>query len=118
MSYEVTGKLIEKYDEQQVNETFKKREFVIEVSSYNNSSSFTDYLKFQLVQDKCNLLDKFDLFDTVRVQFNLKGRRWEKDGNIMYFNILDAWRIDKNEDAQSRPFADDIVVPDGEDVPF
>lgn len=118
MSYEITGKLIEKYEEQQVNEAFKKREFVIEVSSFNNSSSYTDYIKFQLVQDKCAILDKFELNDAVRVHFNLKGRRWEKDGNVMYFNILDAWRLDKNEDAQSRPFANDIVVPDDQDVPF
>ena len=32
MSLEVTGKLVVKYDTQQVNDRFKKREFVIEIA--------------------------------------------------------------------------------------
>lgn len=118
MSYEIVGLLVEKFDEQQVNETFKKREFVIEVSSYNNASTYTDFLKFQLVQDKCGLIDGFEVGTSLKVHFNLKGRRWEKEGNKMYFNMLDAWRIEKNDGQSSSSFDDDIVVAENEDVPF
>jgi hypothetical protein len=118
MSFDVTGKLVEKFDEQQVNDTFKKREFVIEVNSYNNASTYTDYLKFQLVQDKCSLIESFSVGSQVKVHFNLKGRKWEKDGNTMYFNMLDAWRIENDTDQEARPFDDGIVVPENEDVPF
>jgi hypothetical protein len=52
------------------------------------------------------------------VHFNLKGRKWEKDGNTMYFNMLDAWRIENDTDQEARPFDDGIVVPENEDVPF
>ena len=41
MAFEITGKLIEKYNEVQVSDTFKKREFVIEKQENN----FTDFIK-------------------------------------------------------------------------
>ena len=41
MSYEIEGKLIEKFDTVEISETFKKREFVIETSSNANCSVYT-----------------------------------------------------------------------------
>ena len=95
MAFELSGKLIEKFDTQQVSEKFKKREFVIEKEDNNGGMVFTDIIKFQLVQDKCGMLDPFALHDELKVSFNIKGSRWEKEGRVSYFTNLDAWRIEK-----------------------
>jgi len=94
MSLEVTGKLIVKSDTQQVNERFKKREFVLELAEEINGNVYTNYAKLQLVQNKCELLDKFNEGDSVKVSFNIKGNRWEKDGKVNFITNLDAWRIE------------------------
>ena len=76
MSFELTGKLIEKFDVVQVSDTFRKREFVIEKTENQGGMEFTDHIKFQLTQDRCNLLDNLNLQDEIRVNFNIRGRRW------------------------------------------
>ena len=61
MNFNLQGKLIERYDTIQVTESFKKREFVVETSENNGGREFTEQIKFQLTQDKCDLLDNFKL---------------------------------------------------------
>jgi len=94
MSLEVTGKLAVKYDTQQVKESFKKREFVLEISEEINGNVYTNFAKLQLVQAKCDILDRFNVGDQIKVSFNLKGNKWEKDGKVNYITNLDAWRIE------------------------
>jgi hypothetical protein len=94
MSYEITGKLIAKYDTVQRTETFKTREFVIEKSEDIGGRVITNYVKFQSVQDKTALLDRFNIGDDIKVQFNIKGTRWNKSGVDNYITNLDAWRIE------------------------
>lgn len=94
MSLEVTGKLHVKYETQQVSDKFKKREFVMELSEEINGNIYTNYAKMQLVQNKCDILDRFKEGDLIKVSFNLKGNRWERDGKVNYITNLDAWRIE------------------------
>jgi Domain of unknown function (DUF3127) len=94
MSYEITGKLIAKYDTVQRTETFKTREFVIEKSEDIGGRVITNYVKFQSVQDKTALLDRFNIGDDIKVQFNIKGTKWNKSGVDNYITNLDAWRIE------------------------
>lgn len=93
MAFELTGKLVEKFDTQNVSEKFKKREFVIEFRD-NPNSSFTEFIKFQLTQDRCNLIDNFQVGQDLKIWFNLRGRKWEKDGNVSYFTNLEGWKIE------------------------
>src|ERR1043165_8728501 len=95
MNLEITGKLVEKYDTQTVNDRFRKREFVIEVTEEVNGSAFTNYAKMQLVQNKTDIIDRFQMGDMLRVNFSIKGNRYERDGKVSYFSNLDAWRIEK-----------------------
>ena len=121
MSFEITGTLIEKYDEAQISSKFKKREFVIEKKENSNGFEFTDYIKFQLTQDKCSLLDAFAPGEEIKVNFNLRGRRWEKDGNISYFTNLEAWKIEKiannlSDNISTSEFpGDDVPLPEEND---
>ncbi|MBN2236955.1 MAG: DUF3127 domain-containing protein [Bacteroidales bacterium] len=96
MSFEISGKLIEKYDTQVISDRFKKREFVIEKKdSTPNGFEFVETIKFQLTQEKCEGLDPFAIGEDITVQFNIKGKRWEKNGQVSYFNNLDAWKVEK-----------------------
>ena len=90
MSFDIQGKLYEVFEEQQVSEKFRKREFVLEIPD----GSFTQYCKFQLTQDKCNLVDQFKPGDEVKVTFNLTGKPFTKNGQTMYFTNLQAWRVE------------------------
>ncbi len=105
MSLEVTGKLLVKSDAQQVSEKFKKREFVVELVEDINGSTYTNFGKFQLVQSKCEILDRFNVGDTVKVSFNVKGNSYvdKKDGITKYITNLDAWRIEGVQAQQSAP---------------
>ncbi len=94
MAFEIQGKLIEVYKVQQRSETFKTREFVVETSEENNGRVFTSYIKFQCVQDRTAMCDKFVIGDTVKVHFNLRGSKWSKDGKDNYITNLDAWRME------------------------
>ena len=100
MNLEITGKLLVKYDTQQVSEKFKKREFVLELADDINGNTYTNYAKMQLVQAKCDIIDRFNVGDQVKVSFNIKGSRYERDGKESYFTNLDAWRIEAAGAAQ------------------
>ncbi len=95
MSYELTGKLIAKYEVIQRSPTFKLREFAVEKTADIGGKSITNYVKFQCVQDKTNIIDKINIGDEIKISFNIKGSKWEKDGKISYFTNLDAWRIEQ-----------------------
>jgi len=90
MSFDVQGKLHEIFDEQQVSDKFRKREFVLEIPD----GSYTQFVKFQLTQDKCNVLDQYKIGDDVKVAFNLSGKPFTKNGTTMYFTNLSAWRVE------------------------
>ncbi len=95
MSYELSGKLLEKFETIQRTETFKIREFVVEKSEEVNGKTITNLIKFQSVQDKTAIIDKVNAGDEIKVHFNIRGSKWEKDGRVSYFNNLDAWRIEQ-----------------------
>mmetsp|Transcript_16615 Transcript_16615/g.38162 ORF Transcript_16615/g.38162 Transcript_16615/m.38162 type:complete len:100 (-) Transcript_16615:406-705(-) len=88
----VTGRLVEIHATQQVSDTSRKRLFVIE---YVENPQYPEYFSLELTQDRCDLLDDFQLGQAVRVSFHLKGRRWmNPEGGSMYFNVLQAWSVE------------------------
>ncbi|MCW3085081.1 MAG: hypothetical protein JWP12_2447 [Bacteroidetes bacterium] len=88
---DITGILKVKTEAQQVSDKFRKREFVLT----DNSSQYPQHVSFQLTQDKCSLLDQYNVGDEIKVHFNLRGREWTSPkGEVKYFNTLEAWRIE------------------------
>ncbi len=126
MSYELTGKLIAKSDTVQRTATFRTREFVIEKTEDIGGRMITNYAKFQCVQDKTSMPDRFSIGETVKVYFNIKGTKWEKNGQVNYITNLDAWRMETVNLQQQEPVvnatddnAGEIPVPaPGDDLPF
>tara|TARA_R110002020_G_scaffold412788_2_gene622334 strand:+ start:782 stop:1141 length:360 start_codon:yes stop_codon:yes gene_type:complete len=115
--FEIKGKLIEKFDEVQVSDKFKKREFVIETStSGSDGTIYTEEVKFQLVQNNCDKLNNANIGDNVDVKFNIKGRRWEKDGKTSWFTNLDAWYVNSVGSATTQ--APQQTEDSGDKLPF
>ena len=76
---------------QVISEKFSKRNFVITTEN----DKYPQDIEFQLIQDKCNLLDGIGVGSILEVSFNLRGREWTSPaGEVKYFNTLEAWKID------------------------
>jgi len=86
MSFELEGKLVKKFDIERKKESFQTREFVV----LDESSQYPQYIKFQLVQDRCEIIDNMDENTMVKVYFDLRGREWQGK----YFTNLQAWRVE------------------------
>lgn len=91
--YTLKGELKVIGDVEQISDSFKKREFVV----LDASGQYPQTISFQAVQDRTDLLDKLKPGDNVEVTFFLRGREWTnpKDGEVRYFNSLDAWKVEK-----------------------
>lgn len=96
MAFEISGKIVAIYDTVQRTETFKTREFAIETSEENAGRVFTSYAKFQTTQDRTSILDRVNIGDNVKVNFNIRGTKWVKDGRENYITNLEAWRIESS----------------------
>lgn len=119
MSYEVTGKLIAKYDTVERTPTFKTREFVLEHTQQISGRDITNYIKMQCVQDRTTMVDRFNIGDMVKVFFNLRGSKWSRDGKENYITNLDAWRMESGaaQDGAGAPPTMDAVPFDNETNP-
>lgn len=96
---QIIGTVYRIFETQQINPTFRKREFVVE---YSENPNYPQFIKFEAIQEKCDDLNNFQLGDRVEVSFNLKGRKWINQQNQeVFFNTLDAWRIVKLDNASS-----------------
>ncbi len=87
MAFEVTGKLHRVFPTEQKSASFQAREFVLEVPDGN----YPQLIKFQAVQERCNILDNYNEGDQIKVSFDLRGREW----NGKYLTNLNAWRIER-----------------------
>ncbi len=125
----IKAKLLEKSETQQISASFKKREFVVE---YSENPQYPEFVKFELIQDKCDLIDAVQPGQEMEIYFNLKGRKWtDPKGEVKYFNSLQAWKIERTNDVASQaPSAPDksglenqkepewLQANDDDDLPF
>lgn len=106
----ISGKLVEVFDIVKIKESFQKREFVLE---YASNPKYPEVIKFELVQDKCALLDGFKVGQDLSVDFDLRGRKWtDRNGVVKYFNTLQAWRLSAGRDAEGGGPDDEGAPPD------
>ena len=88
---EITGKIRIINFEQQVSATYKKRELVI-----TTNESYPQHILIEFAQDKCSILDNYNVGDDVKVAINLRGREWvNPSGETKYFNQIQGWSINK-----------------------
>jgi len=103
MGYKAEGKIEKIFESEQKSASFTAREFVIEVAD----GQYPQMVKFQLVQDKCSLVDDYSEGDQVEVEFDLRGREW----NGKYFTNLQAWRISRAGESGGQGPQDESAKP-------
>jgi len=87
------GKVVKILPARQVSETFKVRDIWIEEPADN--PDYNQVVKVQFTQDKCGLLDQYQIGQEVMINFNITGRRSSQVGPTtenIYTNIQ-GWRI-------------------------
>ena len=104
---------------QNVTETFKKRELIVE---YAENPQYPEYIKFEAIGDKVNLFDNLAIGQEVEVFFNLRGRPWtDKNGKTAYFNSLIVWKIKAGAQGSQPQYAPPVDInsaPQDDDLPF
>ena len=105
---------------------FKKRDVVV-----TTDEQYPQHILVQFVQDKCDLLNNYQVGDAVKIDINLRGREWTNpQGEMVYFNTIQGWRIGKVQaEAAANPVAPmpaaeafapatDFKEEDHDDLPF
>lgn len=124
MSLQAKGVLHAKFDTQDVSASYKKREFVLMIAE---NPQYPQYVSFQLSQEKCVLIDSYQLGSMVEVHFNLRGRAWTNpQGETKYFNTIEAWKLNivgaesaSAPSAVTAPVITDLAKEsDSDDLPF
>ncbi len=95
---EVQGSIKVIGEVQEISATFKKRELVV-----STDEQYPQTLSIEFIQDKTDLLNKFEIGQNVKVGINLRGREWEnpQTKEIKYFNSIQGWRIELLENSNS-----------------
>ena len=104
---------------------FRKREVVI-----TTEEQYPQHILVEFIQDKCDLLNSYQVGQDVKIGINLRGREWvNPEGQTKYFNSIQGWRIEVSENPISSemppmPPAPAFDPPEGEanevdeDLPF
>ncbi len=105
---------------------FRKRELVI-----TTEEQYPQHILIEFVQDKCELLNDYQVGQQVKVSINVRGREWvNPQGETKYFNSLQGWRIENLVNEQQAPElppvppmdafepANDFKEEDHDDLPF
>jgi single-strand DNA-binding protein len=82
---EIMGKIKLINDIQTFDSGFQKREFVV-----TTQEQYPQDVKFEVVKDKCSLLDRFPAGSDVKVHFNIRGNEY----NGKYYVNLQMWKIE------------------------
>lgn len=105
---------------------FRKRELVI-----TTEEQYPQSIMVEFVQDKTDLLNNYQVGQSIKVSINLRGREWvNPQGETKYFNSIQGWRIEnlqqeeQSENIPPVPPADafepvkDLNEEDYDDLPF
>ena len=93
MSNKVTGTVAHIGAVNQITETFKKRDLVLNVQE----GQFENINAFELHQDRCSLGDNIAVGEEVTVSYNIKSNEFKG----RYYTTLVAWKIESEGTAQA-----------------
>lgn len=119
--YEAAGKIKVIFETQTFPSGFSKREFVV-----TTESKYPQDLKFEVVKDKCGMLDNFKEGNDVVVNFDVRGNEY----NGKYYVNLSCWKLsggtgggsnnEYSQESPAEPSAEDLRKTDDfdDDIPF
>ncbi len=84
--YEASGKIKLISDTQNFPSGFSKREFVVTTGD----GKYPQDLKFEMVKDKCAILDDYKEGSDVKVNFDIRGNEY----NGKYYVNLSCWKLE------------------------
>ena len=101
------------------NNGFTKRQFVLKATGPEENTNYPNYIALELIKEKCNLLDQFNIGDELEVSFNISGRLWQGQGKPeQCFTNLQAWKINQVIQANEQSKKSNIAQPNtNQDVP-
>lgn len=89
----VIGKIKVINETQNVSSSFKKRELVV-----TTNEQYPQDILIEFTQDKCDILNNYNVSQDVVVSINLRGREWiNPQGEAKYFNSIQGWKINAVE---------------------
>ena len=89
------------------NNGFRKREIAI-----TTAEQYPQTILIEFVQDKCDLLNNFQISQDVKISINLRGREWvNPQGETKYFNTVQGWRIEDATQANQAATAAAANIP-------
>lgn len=88
---EVSGRIKVIGQVQDISASFRKREIVV-----TTEEQYPQIIMVEFTQDKCDLLNGFQIGEPVKISINLRGREWvNPQGETKYFNSIQGWRIER-----------------------
>jgi hypothetical protein len=95
---------------------FRKRQLVV-----TTTDQYPQHISIELIQDNVDLIDAYNIGDSIKVSINIGGREWiNPQGEAKYFNSVTGWRIEKfdvdtqNVPSQPQPVSNEV----DNDLPF
>jgi len=86
---------------------FRKREIVV-----TTEEQYPQHIMVEFVQDKSDLLDNYQVGQSVKISINLRGREWTNpQGEVKYFNSIQGWRIENLQAAEQGANSAQIPPP-------
>ncbi|QDP50819.1 MAG: hypothetical protein Unbinned2903contig1001_9 [Prokaryotic dsDNA virus sp.] len=116
------GKLLKKDESAKIySEKFRKREFVLETNE-----TYPQTILITLINDGCDLIDDFNVDDSIEVSINIRGKEWTNPttNDVRYFNTIQGWSINKIEESDTSLKKEDYEevtkspVESEDDLPF
>ena len=90
---------------------FRKRELVL-----TTEEKYPPHILIEFVQNNCELLDNFQIGETVRIGINIRGREWvNPEGETKFFNSIQGWRIESIDEQVSEDLPEDLPPSDSKD---
>ncbi len=88
---EISGRIKVINAEQQISATFKKRELVV-----STEEQYPQHILINFIQDKCDILNNYQVGENVKVGVNIRGREWISPQNeTKYFNDIQGWKVER-----------------------
>ena len=102
---QITGRLKFIGATQEVSASFKKREVVV-----STNEQYVQHILIEFNQEKCDVLNSYNVGDEVEVSINIKGKEWTNpQGETKYFNSIQGWKINKVGSQQQAPQSNEPV---------
>jgi len=73
--------------------TFKSIEVII---TTDFDTKYPQHISCKLTQGRCDLINGLNVGDLVSAEFNLRGKEWNGDQGVKYFNSIEIFKLTKN----------------------